>query len=106
MILNNHLSMVKAYRSTCLHQRFRKNTNADFKLSNSSRVLCVVPDALLDLSTTEIILVWPQSGLKSTNTQSQQPADTTAKVVLFPSGRSNVPVLINTGLQGPTLLNF
>lgn len=72
-----------------------------------SRVLCIVPDAFLDLSTTEIVLVWPQRKLRSVTSKSRQSAnDATIKVVLFPSGRSNVPVLINTGLQGPTLLNF
>ena len=72
-----------------------------------SRVLCVVPDAFLDLSTTEIVLVWPQRNSTFATSKSQQPAkDTTVKVVLFPSGRSNIPILINTGLEGPTLLNF
>ena len=72
-----------------------------------SRVLCVVPDAFLDLSTTEIVLVWPQGNSRFMTSESQPSAkDTTVKVVLFPSGRSNIPILINTGLQGPTLLNF
>ena len=98
--------MLKACRGSNLRQRLLENRNADSDIFNSSRVLCIIPDALLDLSTTEIILVWPQNGFTSTNTQSQQEDDTTVKVVLFPSGRSNVPVLINTGLIGPTLLNF
>ena len=72
-----------------------------------SRILCIVPDAFLDLSTTEIVLVWPQGNSGFMTSESQPSAkDTTVKVVLFPSGRSNIPVLINTGLQGPNLLNF
>ena len=72
-----------------------------------SRVLCIVPDAFLDLSTTEIVLVWPQGNSRFMTSESQLAAkDTTVKVVLFPSGRSNIPILINTGLQGPTLHNF
>ena len=75
--------------------------------SYRSRVLCIVPDTFLDLSTTEIVLVWPQRDSGFVTSQSRQSAkDTTVKVVLFPSGRSNVPVLINTGLRGPTLLSF
>ena len=72
-----------------------------------SRVLCIVPDALLNLSTTEIVLVWPQRNSRFATSKFQQSAkDKTVKVVLFPSGSSNVPILINTGLQGPTLLDF
>ena len=72
-----------------------------------SRVLCIVPDAFLDLSTTDIVLVWPQGGSRFMTSESQPSAkDTTVKVVLFPSGRSSIPILINTGLQGPTLLRF
>ena len=99
--------MLKTCRGSSLHQRLlAEKKDANSEIANSSRVLCIVPDAFLDLSTTEIVLVWPRSGFTSTNTQLKQSEDTTVKVVLFPSGRSNVPVLINTGLQGPTLLNF
>ena len=73
-----------------------------------SRVLCIVPDAFLDLSTTEIFLVWPQQqdSESVTSTSRESTMDSTIKVVLFPSGRSNVPFLINTGPEGPTLLDF
>lgn len=75
--------------------------------SYRSRVLCVVPDAFLDLSTTEIVLVWPQRSSRSATSKFQPSAkDKTVKIVLFPSGHSNVPILINTGLQGPTLTQF
>lgn len=76
--------------------------------THRSRVLCVIPDAFLELSTTEILLVWPQQGDSEslTSTSEQAAKDSTVKVVLFPSGRVNVPLLIDTGLEGPTLLDF
>ena len=72
-----------------------------------SRVLCIVPDMFLDLSSPEIVLVWPQKNLRLEASQSRQSAkDTTVKIAIFPSARSNVPVIIDTGLQGVALLDF
>ena len=70
-----------------------------------SRVLCVVPDKFLDVSVTDIVLVWPQ-GSDVASEPGQSKDHETISVVLFPSGRSTVPVLINTGVQSSTLLKF
>ena len=78
-----------------------KNTN-DYR----SRVLCIIPDAFLDLSTTEIILVWPRNQIDSADATMDETMDWRIKVVLFPSTFRDDPLLVCTGLHGPTLLNF
>ena len=63
-------------------------------------MLCVVPDTLLKLSTTDIILVWPRvRDLEDTD------ADATVKIVVIPSEAANIPVVIRTNLDGPTLFD-
>ena len=70
------------------------------------RVICVVPDAFLDILKTDILMVWPQSRSASSASVEEDSDNMNVKVVLFPSGRSVVPLLINTSVHGPTLLDF
>ncbi|KAL9601598.1 MAG: hypothetical protein Q9219_002432 [cf. Caloplaca sp. 3 TL-2023] len=78
------------------------------KKNHSSRVVCVIPDVFLDLSTTEIVMIWPQGSntMSITGKSPEAVNDCRVRVVLFPAGQSNVPVLISTGLHGPNLLDF